>query len=625
MNELGFLLLKSSIAFALLLLFYVLFLRKETFHYVKRMVLLSIPVVSISVLFMQFTVKSNSLQPVVEAISILPKTTTLQQMYVSEMDWKQLVLIGSLLISLGILFFTLYHLQSILSYINHSSKQKLETGIVCKTNKPTAPFSFFQYIVLHPPFHTLEEQAYIIEHEQVHVRQKHYIELLVLQWMCILFWWNPLVWIYRLFVIENLEYIVDYEVLQNKTVDKRAYQYSIVNASMPSSLVFVNHFNQSLIKNRIKMMNQQLSNPKTMWKAMMMLPIFLCLIISISMVSNVVAQEVDPINETEAPLPPPLPPSPPAVDSIPMPPSHPIPALKLAQLMSNNNEDYHIILDGKKISHSVFETIDPNTIKSISMITTPEKKQIEMISKPATSNEETTLIVNGKEPIVLDNKALEHSTITLDDRIEADVIIAKLGQEEEATFIVNGKEVTKEEIKAMNPDEIKTIRIINETYEDFGSTESNESEVIITLDGEEISREELNDIDASEIQSIDVRKQEGGDKILIVKKQEEEVLDFAERMPEYPGGINELRKEVQKNYRIPEYFEGRSMLVARFVVNELGQVENVQLLKSHPECDECNDEAIRVLQSIKHSFVPGTKDGKPVKVWYTLPIVIVSE
>ncbi len=112
-------------------------------------------------------------------------------------------------------------------------------------------------------------------------------------------------------------------------------------------------------------------------------------------------------------------------------------------------------------------------------------------------------------------------------------------------------------------------------------------------------------------------------------KEQSEVLDFAEEMPEFEnGGINELRKQVQMRFDIPSSFiqnqelPERGMILTRFVVNKEGTIENIEVVKGIEGCSECDRAAVHAIESIRGKFTPAMQGGKQVSVYYTLPIVI---
>ncbi len=100
------------------------------------------------------------------------------------------------------------------------------------------------------------------------------------------------------------------------------------------------------------------------------------------------------------------------------------------------------------------------------------------------------------------------------------------------------------------------------------------------------------------------------------------IIGVAEVMPEFEGGINKLRRQVGKNYKPPKHFKGTGKVITRFVVLEDGSIGEVQILKGIDSCDACSEEAIRAIKKVKGRFSPGKQAGKPVKVWFTLPIQI---
>lgn len=100
---------------------------------------------------------------------------------------------------------------------------------------------------------------------------------------------------------------------------------------------------------------------------------------------------------------------------------------------------------------------------------------------------------------------------------------------------------------------------------------------------------------------------------------DDEVYDAVDVMPEYFGGVNAMFDFIQKNVKYPESakkkgIEGR--VFVQFVVEKDGSLSSFQVLRGLN--DELNDEAIRVLKMMP-KWKPGMKDGKPVRVQFTMP------
>lgn len=104
------------------------------------------------------------------------------------------------------------------------------------------------------------------------------------------------------------------------------------------------------------------------------------------------------------------------------------------------------------------------------------------------------------------------------------------------------------------------------------------------------------------------------------KSSEDKVYTSVEQMPTFPGGESALKNYIDSHIQFPvdEYacsVEGR--VVVKFVVTKTGSVEDVIVVRS---LDDIFDrEAVRLCKSLPN-FVPGRQNGKPVNVWYTLPI-----
>lgn len=92
-------------------------------------------------------------------------------------------------------------------------------------------------------------------------------------------------------------------------------------------------------------------------------------------------------------------------------------------------------------------------------------------------------------------------------------------------------------------------------------------------------------------------------------------------MPEFPGGMTGLMQHLSKNIRYPaeahtNNIQGR--VVVSVIINTDGKATNAQIVQSvAPSLDA---EALRVTGTMP-DWIPGTKDGKPVNVKYTFPVV----
>jgi len=103
-------------------------------------------------------------------------------------------------------------------------------------------------------------------------------------------------------------------------------------------------------------------------------------------------------------------------------------------------------------------------------------------------------------------------------------------------------------------------------------------------------------------------------------REKDEILVIAEKMPQYPGGDMELKKFIATNMIYPEEASAQraeGVVMVRFVVNTVGNIKEVEIIQRvHPAIDA---EVLRIVSKLER-FIPGSQGGKPVNVYYMLPI-----
>jgi hypothetical protein len=135
---------------------------------------------------------------------------------------------------------------------------------------------------------TQKEQ--IIQHELAHIKQWHTIDVLFMELLCILFWYNPIVYLFRRSIKEVHEYLADAAVLQSTCPN--TYAKLLVSQVLGSpQLLLSNHFMQAQIKKRITMMTQTNSRHSILWKYLLVIPIVAGMIISFARLAEVPSDE----------------------------------------------------------------------------------------------------------------------------------------------------------------------------------------------------------------------------------------------------------------------------------------------------------------------------------------------
>ena len=110
--------------------------------------------------------------------------------------------------------------------------------------------------------------------------------------------------------------------------------------------------------------------------------------------------------------------------------------------------------------------------------------------------------------------------------------------------------------------------------------------------------------------------------IIVVEEpeKEEEIFQVVENQPEFPGGMAELMKYLQKNIKYPTICQEQGVqgsVIVQFVVNSDGSIVDPQVVKPvNPYLDK---EALRVVSNMP-KWKPGEQRGKKVRVRFTLPV-----
>ncbi|MBB4804064.1 uncharacterized protein YukE [Flavobacterium nitrogenifigens] len=297
MEALFIFILKSSGLLATFYFAYILLLRKETFFNSSRWFLLAGLITSVVLPFVVYTKviwveAPPTLAPTeltaVEMAEIrkipaeIQDVTTYKPMHTQkvnlvkeenfEIDWN---LVLSAVYGIGFLAFMIkfaLDFYSLNAVLKGKKIEQQEDFKFIDVSENIAPFSYFDYIVYNSSLYTAAELENILEHEKVHSDQNHTLDVLISRIFCILFWFNPIVWLYKKAILQNLEFIADYEA-SKKISDKKAYQYTLLKITTHETCVAItNHFYQSLIKKRIVMLNKNQSNKRNYWKYYAVIP-----------------------------------------------------------------------------------------------------------------------------------------------------------------------------------------------------------------------------------------------------------------------------------------------------------------------------------------------------------------
>ena len=282
--------IKVSISLAVVYLFYHFLLRKMTFYTANRWYLLLysfcsflIPLINISPVLEKNEWRNAG---IVNYIPVLPN-----RLAIYETGWKQAgsyesaKTFGSSLLTLLLLGVALMLIRLVFQYFSYLKVRRSSSLIssepirIFQVNEPIIPFSIGNSIFINRHLHNEEELKEIIRHEFVHVKQKHSVDILLSELLCVLNWYNPFAWLIRNSIKMNLEFIADSKVLETG-VDRKEYQCLLLKVIGISQFNITTQFNFSSLKKRIAMMNTKESAKSQLLKLGLLIPILVVILLA---------------------------------------------------------------------------------------------------------------------------------------------------------------------------------------------------------------------------------------------------------------------------------------------------------------------------------------------------------
>ena len=202
-----FYILKSGICLAIFYGFYKLVLEKESFHVFKRTYLLGSTVLAFIIPLITFT----------EYIEVIPQENPL---FIPEFTIRNNIIENEpinytpyilwSIYSLGVLLFSLKFFKNLIELIikvRRNPKFKNHSFINVLLQDPVIPHTFFNYIFLNKQkFETHQIPKEVLLHEQTHAKQKHSLDVLFIEILQIMLWFNPFIYFIKQSIKLNHEF-----------------------------------------------------------------------------------------------------------------------------------------------------------------------------------------------------------------------------------------------------------------------------------------------------------------------------------------------------------------------------------------------------------------------------------
>ncbi|PSR52536.1 hypothetical protein AHMF7605_02840 [Adhaeribacter arboris] len=289
MNRIFFYLLESGICLLVFYLLYFLLLKRENCFPYNRFYLLLTPLLSFIIPFIELPFLQQP-EPLTIFVSeqLAPITVTATASPIasnSVFHWQTGLL---LLYAAGIVIFSLRLVRQLYFLYRFALKTRADFFYyqnipVHKTQGTQPTFSFGSRIFWdNSQVLSDTEKERILLHESVHIRQKHSLDILYLELLRIIFWFNPLLYLFQRALVSTHEFIADSAVLRTTEPDTYA---SLLAKQVLHRLEFSfgNYFNKSLTLKRMKMIQQTHRRPSK-WKPLAALPVLGILLFVLSCV-----------------------------------------------------------------------------------------------------------------------------------------------------------------------------------------------------------------------------------------------------------------------------------------------------------------------------------------------------
>ena len=270
--------LKVAVLLAIFYMFYRLMLARETFHRVNRLVLLATAIASfvlpLCVITLHETV-TMEMDMSLLATDVANDATAYEAASEPATPWWQILLPTLFIIGMvATLTHTLMSLFRIIRMIRHSEQHPQDDGtIICvSANAKVAPFSWMHYIVMNRADYEAHDNA-ILTHERGHIRLRHSWDLILVDTLTSLQWFNPAMWMLRSDLRAIHEYEADAAVL-SQGINAHQYQYLLITkAASIGGYSLANGISHSTLKNRINMMLHTQSPRQRYLKLLALVPI----------------------------------------------------------------------------------------------------------------------------------------------------------------------------------------------------------------------------------------------------------------------------------------------------------------------------------------------------------------
>jgi TonB family protein len=569
---------------------------------------------------------------------MLPEVTVTTSTQSHFSVWQ--VLAGIYLIGVAVMtLLFLFKLGRLMVLIIRSPKRKMSGCTAVFTGREQGSFSFMRYAIF--PNENVDPD--IMRHEMSHIANHHSWDILFVEVMMILQWFNPFIYLYKKELQSLHEYQADRDVVATG-VDKKNYMMLIVQQCTAGDFSGMsNNFSLILTKKRIKMITKNEKAKGLWWRLLATVPV-----LAVLMIANTKVTAQEKTTESKRIT------------------------VEMGQFEIYGDDGFPIQLkdtiiyneDGSyvKCVTSDSDVLDPNTGEPLKKMTITTHKAD---GSPAVNMDlhwemhgDTALYT--AEPFSISGDKFRFDVIPGEDnpvqiiRNDNDSIYQIVDEMPEYLGGVEAMmKYVSENVKY--PEEAKDKDIAGRVFISFVVEKDGSVSTVKVLRGigggcdEEAVRvvssmpkwkpgiKDGKPVRVSYMMPLNFKLREGQPAKPSkkadankpdMKPDKDGVYQIVEEMPRFPGDEKALMEYLKSNLQMPEKYKGDDAefrlaeyrTFIRFVVTEDGSISDVNLIKKTEGFKDLDDEALRVVKAMP-KWNPGKMGGKPVKVYFHLPVV----
>ena len=650
---------KAAIALAVFYMFYRLLLSKETFHRFNRIVLLGTAALSFVLPLCVITLKKVvTLTAVTESSETFVgevADTVAMATEVSEPIWPVILCSLFALGALAVVINAVISIFGIKRMIRSGSSEVLESGeTLIITETDTAPFSWMKYIVISREDY---ESGYsqILTHEKAHIALRHSWDILFVDMITALQWFNPAIWMLKADLRALHEFEADDAVLRSGANIKE-YQYLLIRKAVSKSGYSVaNSFNHSTLKARITMMLNKKSSRMSAWKALYVIPL-----VGISLAATA-ETKVDYQYEDQTP------------DNTELVEKYSTPVDKDTKksFKEKNLKNGRITVDEENdVVTMIYYGLDGKERQS-QITGLPLGKESYFINGSFATKGAADIALEKDPDAVLLSAYLKNGnkvraiisadygkfvTGIIDCSKPINTLVIKEGEEQpqlatvatpDLVYVINGERMPEGfDLNTIDPKTIASMQVdkTEKALQEYGTdkgvivittdpTKANEEKPApdIYINGKKATSEEIAALPANPKGTIStdgtvwittedetVEKPNPDEVVYVVTDKAAELIQ--NREPRFQGGgMPEFQKWVHDHIKYPEGMTSEGRVDVSFTVSKDGGVIDVKILRGADA--KLNEEAIRVIESSSNGWVPAIKDGKKIPITMMIPVI----